>query len=77
VAGLHRLEAARKCGHQTIRAEVYDDLGDDEAKLLRIDENLCRAGSDRCRGRQHASVANGIPPLPGYDAHGVSAINPA
>jgi len=43
VAGLHRLEAARKCGHQTIRAEVYDDLGDDEAKLLQIDENLCRA----------------------------------
>ena len=41
--GLHRLEAARKCGHQTIRAEVYDDLGDDEAKLLQIDENLCRA----------------------------------
>ena len=37
------LEAARKCGHQTIRAEVYDDLGDDEAKLLQIDENLCRA----------------------------------
>ena len=43
VAGLHRLEAARKCGHQVIRAEVYDDLGDDEAKLLQIDENLCRA----------------------------------
>jgi len=31
VAGRHRFEAARNCGHQTIRAEVYDSLSDDEA----------------------------------------------
>src|SRR4249919_141892 len=26
IAGRHRFEAARNCGHQTIRAEVYDSL---------------------------------------------------
>ncbi len=39
----HRFEAARNCGHQTIRAEVYDSLSDDEAELIQIDENLIRA----------------------------------
>jgi hypothetical protein len=36
-------EAARNCGHQTIRAEVYVSLSDDEAELIQIDENLVRA----------------------------------
>ena len=36
--GLKELE-----GHQTIRAEVYDSLSDDEAELVQIDENLIRA----------------------------------
>ena len=31
IAGRHRFEAARNCGHQTIRAEVHDSLSDDEA----------------------------------------------
>ena len=43
IAGRHRFEAARNCGHQTIRAEVYDSLSDDEAELIQIDENLIRA----------------------------------
>ena len=43
VAGRHRLEAARKCGHQAIRAEIYDSLSDDDADLIQIDENLVRA----------------------------------
>jgi ParB family chromosome partitioning protein len=43
VAGRHRLEAARKCGHQAIRAEIYDSLSDDDAELIQIDENLVRA----------------------------------
>jgi hypothetical protein len=43
VVGRHRFEAARNCGHQTIRAEVYDSLSDDEAELIQIDENLIRA----------------------------------
>ena len=43
IAGHHRFEAARNCGHQTIRAEVYDSLSDDEAELIQIDENLIRA----------------------------------
>ena len=43
IAGHHRVEAARNCGHQTIRAEVYDSLSDDEAELIQIDENLIRA----------------------------------
>jgi len=42
IAG-HRFEAARNCGHQTIRAKVYDSLSDDEAELIQIDENLIRA----------------------------------
>jgi AraC-binding-like domain len=37
----------------------------------------CARGSDRCRWRQHASVANGLPPIPRNDTHGVPAINPA
>jgi ParB-like chromosome segregation protein Spo0J len=44
IAG-HRFEAARNCGHQTIRAKVYDSLSDDEAELIQIDENLIRATS--------------------------------
>ena len=43
IAGRHRFEAARNCGHQTIRAEVYDSLSDDEAELIQIDENLIKA----------------------------------
>jgi ParB-like chromosome segregation protein Spo0J len=44
VAGLHRLEASRKCGHEAIRAEICDTAtSDDEAALIQIDENLCRA----------------------------------
>ena len=43
IAGHHRFEAARNCSHQTIRAEVYDSLSDDEAELIQIDENLIRA----------------------------------
>ena len=51
IAGRHRFEAARNCGHQTIRAEVYDSLSDDEAELIQIDENLIRANlSDAERG---------------------------
>jgi hypothetical protein len=43
IAGRHRFEAAGNCGHQTIRAEVYVSLSDDEAELIQIDENLVRA----------------------------------
>ena len=44
VAGLHRLEASRKCGHEAIRAEICDTAtSDDEAALIQIDENPCRA----------------------------------
>jgi ParB-like nuclease domain len=39
VAGLHRLEASRKCGHEAIRAEICDTAtSDDEAALIQIDE---------------------------------------
>jgi N6-adenosine-specific RNA methylase IME4 len=43
VAGRHRVEAARKLGHDKIRAEVRDGLDADAALLAEIDENLIRA----------------------------------
>jgi ParB/RepB/Spo0J family partition protein len=43
VAGLHRVEAVRRHGGSTIRAVVRDDLDDDDALLVEIDENLMRA----------------------------------
>jgi ParB/RepB/Spo0J family partition protein len=54
VAGLHRLEASRKCGHEAIRAEICDTAtSDDEAALIQIDENLCRAElSSHPRGKR-------------------------
>jgi uncharacterized ParB-like nuclease family protein len=43
VAGRHRLEAVRQCGHDHIRAEIFDGLDADAALLAEIDENLVRA----------------------------------
>jgi N6-adenosine-specific RNA methylase IME4/ParB-like chromosome segregation protein Spo0J len=43
VAGLHRLEAAKKLGHHNIRVVILDQLDADEAQLTEIDENLVRA----------------------------------
>jgi N6-adenosine-specific RNA methylase IME4 len=43
VAGRHRLEAVRKLGQDTIRAEVCEGLDADAALLAQIDENLIRA----------------------------------
>lgn len=51
VAGLHRLEAHRRLGRQTIRARVID-LSDLDARQAEIDENLVRhdtTGWSRCR----------------------------
>ena len=43
VAGAHRLAAARELGWTHIEAFLVDDLDEEEARLLEIDENLCRA----------------------------------
>jgi ParB/RepB/Spo0J family partition protein len=43
VAGRHRLEAVRKCGHNRIRAVILNGLDADAALLAEIDENLVRA----------------------------------
>jgi hypothetical protein len=43
VAGLHRLEAARKLNWKEIRCSVFDDMDADRAELVEIDENLIRA----------------------------------
>ena len=43
VAGAHRVAAARKLGWAYIEAFLVDDLEEGEARLLEIDENLCRA----------------------------------
>lgn len=42
LSGGHRLEAARRLGHETIRADVIE-CNADEAALYEIDENLARA----------------------------------
>jgi N6-adenosine-specific RNA methylase IME4 len=43
VAGHHRLEAVRQCGHDRISAVIRDGLDADAALLAEIDENLIRA----------------------------------
>jgi len=43
VAGLHRLEAAKKLKWKKITCTVFDDMEADEAELVEIDENLIRA----------------------------------
>jgi N6-adenosine-specific RNA methylase IME4 len=43
VAGWHRLEAVRKLGANSIRAEIVDDMKADATLLAEIDENLVRA----------------------------------
>src|SRR5271170_5364113 len=42
VAGLHRLEAAKKLKWQEINCTVFDHMEADEAELAEIDENLIR-----------------------------------
>jgi hypothetical protein len=43
VAGLHRLEAAKKLAWKEIRCTVFNDMDADQAELAEIDENLIRA----------------------------------
>ena len=46
IAGAHRIAAARKLGWTHIEAFLVDDLDKEEARLLEVDENLCRAELD-------------------------------
>ncbi len=46
LTGAHRIAAARKLGWTHIEAFLVDDLDEEEATLLEIDENLCRAELD-------------------------------
>jgi len=43
VAGLHRLEAARKLQWESIAATIFHGMDADQAELAEIDENLIRA----------------------------------
>jgi ParB-like chromosome segregation protein Spo0J len=43
VAGLHRLEAAKKLEWKGINCTIFDDMEADRAELIEIDENLIRA----------------------------------
>jgi ParB-like chromosome segregation protein Spo0J len=43
VAGLHRLEAAKKLKWEEINCTIFDDMDADQAELAEIDENLVRA----------------------------------
>lgn len=42
VAGAHRLAAAKKAGFETVPCEIHKNLSAAEARLMEIDENLCR-----------------------------------
>ncbi len=42
IAGAHRLEAARRCGLESVEVRVVSGIDDDEALLREIDENLAR-----------------------------------
>ncbi|WP_425063226.1 ParB N-terminal domain-containing protein [Pyruvatibacter mobilis] len=42
IAGAHRLAAAQEAGLETIPAEIHAQLGVQAARLMEIDENLCR-----------------------------------
>ena len=52
VAGLHRLQACRKLKRETIRAEVQD-VDEDTARLIEIDENLVRADLTPAERAEH------------------------
>ncbi|QYK42833.1 MAG: ParB N-terminal domain-containing protein [Paracoccaceae bacterium] len=43
IAGLHRLEAARRLGWPDIEAKVWADVTDDWSRLMEIDDNLAGA----------------------------------
>jgi ParB-like chromosome segregation protein Spo0J len=43
IAGIHRLEAAKKLNWTMINCVVLDDIDADQAELIEIDENLIRA----------------------------------
>ncbi|GAK43628.1 nuclease [Tepidicaulis marinus] len=42
IAGAHRLAAAKKAGFETVPCEIHKNLSPAEARLMEIDENLCR-----------------------------------
>lgn len=43
IAGLHRLEAARRLGWSEVEAKVWTDVTDDWARIMEIDDNLAGA----------------------------------
>ena len=53
VTGEHRLRAARKLRWAAIKCFVRNDLDDDAAALIEIDENLCRADLTADEKREH------------------------
>jgi ParB-like chromosome segregation protein Spo0J len=55
VAGRHRLEAVRQCGHDHIRAVVLDGLDADAALLAEVDENLVRADLSPAERAMHVA----------------------
>ena len=54
VAGLHRLEAARKLGWEDIDC-IFVDMDDLDRQLWEIDENLCRADLTELERAQHTA----------------------
>ena len=55
ITGRHRLQAVRKLGHDTIRAEIADNLDADQALLIEIDENLVRTDLSPAERALHIS----------------------
>jgi len=77
IAGAHRLAAARKLGWTHIEAFLVDDLEEDEARLLEIDENLCRAELRPVEKAHFFSTRKGIyEQLHPETKHGANLVSP-
>ncbi|SEE86744.1 ParB/RepB/Spo0J family partition protein [Rhizobiales bacterium GAS191] len=60
ISGRHRLEAARKLGWDSIRAQVLEGFDDDHARLAEIDENLIRGELSAAETAAHQAERKAI-----------------
>jgi hypothetical protein len=60
IFGVHRLEAAKMLGWATIAATVLNGIDADQAELVEIDENLCRAELGPAEEAAHLAARKAI-----------------